>query len=260
MRRQAPLSPMHTSSRFDAIDCIAGRSDRMDLKRWSHIVAVAERRSFARAAELVHLSQPAFSRSIQAAEAELGLRLFDRGPAGRRRRRRRASSSSSGRAGWCSTAAASSATSSSTPIAPSATRPSASGRFRQRPSCRALLAGVRRDFPAIGVARRGEQLAAPAAAAARGGHRVLRRRYAATFPPTPTCKVRPLRPRAGRLLRARRSCAGAASLGHARSRSGPTAWPRCGCRRRCERRWPGCSASLRRPSSHSRSSATTSRC
>ena len=54
----------------------------MDLKRWSHIVAVAERRSFARAAELVHLSQPALSRSIQAAEAELGLRLFDRGPAG----------------------------------------------------------------------------------------------------------------------------------------------------------------------------------
>jgi len=51
----------------------------MDLKRWSHIVAVAERRSFARAAELVHLSQPALSRSIQAAEAELGLRLFDRG-------------------------------------------------------------------------------------------------------------------------------------------------------------------------------------
>ena len=54
----------------------------MELKRWSHIVAVAERRSFARAAEVVHLSQPALSRSIQAAEAELGLRLFDRGPAG----------------------------------------------------------------------------------------------------------------------------------------------------------------------------------
>ena len=45
----------------------------MDLKRWSHIVAVAERRSFARAAELVHLSQPALSRSIQAAEAALAM-------------------------------------------------------------------------------------------------------------------------------------------------------------------------------------------
>ena len=51
----------------------------MDLRRWAHIVAVADRRSFVRAAEQVHLSQPALTRSIQAAEAELGLRLFDRG-------------------------------------------------------------------------------------------------------------------------------------------------------------------------------------
>ncbi|MDM0026633.1 LysR family transcriptional regulator [Variovorax saccharolyticus] len=51
----------------------------MDLKRWAHIVAVADRRSFVRAAEQVHLSQPALTRSIQAAEAELGLQLFDRG-------------------------------------------------------------------------------------------------------------------------------------------------------------------------------------
>lgn len=51
----------------------------MDLKRWTHIVAVADRRSFVRAAEQVHLSQPALTRSIQAAEAELGLLLFDRG-------------------------------------------------------------------------------------------------------------------------------------------------------------------------------------
>lgn len=51
----------------------------MDLKRWTHVVAVADRRSFARAAEQVHLSQPALTRSIQAAESELRLRLFDRG-------------------------------------------------------------------------------------------------------------------------------------------------------------------------------------
>jgi DNA-binding transcriptional LysR family regulator len=51
----------------------------MDLKRWTHVVAVADRRSFIRAAEQVHLSQPALTRSIQAAEAELGLQLFDRG-------------------------------------------------------------------------------------------------------------------------------------------------------------------------------------
>ena len=51
----------------------------MDLKRWKHVLAVADRRSFVRAAEQVHLSQPALTRSIQAAEAELGLLLFDRG-------------------------------------------------------------------------------------------------------------------------------------------------------------------------------------
>jgi DNA-binding transcriptional LysR family regulator len=51
----------------------------MDLRRWTHVVAVADRRSFVRAAEQVHLSQPALTRSVQAAESELGLKLFDRG-------------------------------------------------------------------------------------------------------------------------------------------------------------------------------------
>ncbi|HEY2560604.1 MAG TPA: LysR family transcriptional regulator [Caldimonas sp.] len=50
----------------------------MDLRRWAHVVAVADCRSFVRAAEQIHLSQPALTRSIQAAEAELGLLLFDR--------------------------------------------------------------------------------------------------------------------------------------------------------------------------------------
>ena len=63
----------------------------MDLRGWAHIVALAERRNFARASEEVHLSQPALTRSIQAAEAELGLRLFDRGTT-RSRRLPRASS------------------------------------------------------------------------------------------------------------------------------------------------------------------------
>ncbi|WP_395687074.1 LysR family transcriptional regulator [Caenimonas koreensis] len=51
----------------------------MDLKRLGHIVALADEANFSRAAERVHLSQPAFSRSIQAAEHELGVRLFERG-------------------------------------------------------------------------------------------------------------------------------------------------------------------------------------
>ena len=51
----------------------------MDLKRLCHVVALADERNFGRAALAVHLSQPAFSRSIQAAESELGLQLFERG-------------------------------------------------------------------------------------------------------------------------------------------------------------------------------------
>lgn len=51
----------------------------MDLKRLKHLVALADARNFGRAALQCHLSQPAFSRSIQAAEDELGLKLFDRG-------------------------------------------------------------------------------------------------------------------------------------------------------------------------------------
>jgi DNA-binding transcriptional LysR family regulator len=51
----------------------------MDLKRLKHLVALADTRNFGRAAAQCHLSQSAFSRSIQAAEEELGLQLFVRG-------------------------------------------------------------------------------------------------------------------------------------------------------------------------------------
>ncbi len=51
----------------------------MDLKRYKHLVALADTRNFGRAAVQCHLTQSAFSRSIQAAEDELGLQLFDRG-------------------------------------------------------------------------------------------------------------------------------------------------------------------------------------
>lgn len=51
----------------------------MDLRRLKHVVALATHASFARAAEVVHLSQPAFSRSIQSLEEELGVELFTRG-------------------------------------------------------------------------------------------------------------------------------------------------------------------------------------
>jgi len=54
------------------------REAAVDLKRLSHLVALADECHFARAAERVHLSQPAFSRSIQSIERDLGMRLFDR--------------------------------------------------------------------------------------------------------------------------------------------------------------------------------------
>src|SRR5687768_584778 len=51
----------------------------MDLRRLKHVVALATHASFAQAAEAVHLSQPAFSRSIQSLEETLGVELFTRG-------------------------------------------------------------------------------------------------------------------------------------------------------------------------------------
>lgn len=50
----------------------------IDLKRLHHLELLAEELNFSRAAERAHLSQTAFSRSIQSLEAEFGLRLFDR--------------------------------------------------------------------------------------------------------------------------------------------------------------------------------------
>lgn len=54
----------------------------MDLRRLAHFIALAEEGRFAPAAERVHLSQAAFSRSIQALEERAGLPLVDRGPHG----------------------------------------------------------------------------------------------------------------------------------------------------------------------------------
>jgi DNA-binding transcriptional LysR family regulator len=61
----------------ECIEFVSGAS--MDLKRMGHLVALADTRHFGRAAERCHLSQPAFSRSVLAAEDALGLQLFNRG-------------------------------------------------------------------------------------------------------------------------------------------------------------------------------------
>ena len=50
----------------------------IDLRHLRHVLALAEHRNFARAAEALHLTQPALSRSIQALESHFGETLFDR--------------------------------------------------------------------------------------------------------------------------------------------------------------------------------------
>ncbi|WP_412023666.1 LysR family transcriptional regulator [Burkholderia cepacia] len=54
----------------------------INSRRLMHLVALAEEGSFARAAARTHLSQSAFSRSIQALEDDLGVKLFDRAARG----------------------------------------------------------------------------------------------------------------------------------------------------------------------------------
>ncbi|HTN49019.1 MAG TPA: LysR family transcriptional regulator [Burkholderiaceae bacterium] len=50
----------------------------IDLRQLRHLLALAEHKNFSRAADAVHLTQPALSRSIQALEASVGAPLFER--------------------------------------------------------------------------------------------------------------------------------------------------------------------------------------
>jgi DNA-binding transcriptional LysR family regulator len=50
----------------------------MNLSQLRHLIALAEHQSFRKAAEALFLTQPALSRSIQALEEELGVKLIDR--------------------------------------------------------------------------------------------------------------------------------------------------------------------------------------
>lgn len=50
----------------------------MNFAQLKHLIALADKRSFSKAAQHLHLTQPALSRSIQALEDELGEKLVDR--------------------------------------------------------------------------------------------------------------------------------------------------------------------------------------
>ncbi|WAX58368.1 LysR family transcriptional regulator [Jatrophihabitans cynanchi] len=54
----------------------------IDLPRLRHVLLVAREGSFVRAAQVINMSQPALTRSVQATERQFGIKIFDRSRSG----------------------------------------------------------------------------------------------------------------------------------------------------------------------------------
>lgn len=54
----------------------------MEIRHLKYFIAIAERRSFRKAAQQLFVGQPALSRAIKDLERDLGVRLFNRRPDG----------------------------------------------------------------------------------------------------------------------------------------------------------------------------------
>jgi DNA-binding transcriptional LysR family regulator len=75
------ISGYHRSSNLLPITLsnpISNKGNRLELKSLISFVAIADRKSFIRAAEYVQISQPAITAQIQRLEEEVGVRLLDR--------------------------------------------------------------------------------------------------------------------------------------------------------------------------------------
>ncbi|WP_284294591.1 LysR family transcriptional regulator [Luteimicrobium album] len=80
-RRRTTLSPRPSVRLLSEPRRVLYRLD-MDLRALEYFVAVAEERSFTRAAFRMYVSQPSISQQMRALEGELGEPLFERGSAG----------------------------------------------------------------------------------------------------------------------------------------------------------------------------------
>ena len=61
---------------------MSGELKKMDLRQLQYFLATVENRSFGRAAEQLHVTQPALSKAVRRLELTLGVKLLDRLPRG----------------------------------------------------------------------------------------------------------------------------------------------------------------------------------